>query len=397
MLKAVMLAISGMIFWQAGLVTPAIAAPSITVHVQSGQVTQAEDAFRRWSPASLTKLMTAYVTFRALRNESLELSSPVKISGNAANTPPSRMGYAVGSVLTVDNALKMLIIKSANDIAVALGEAVAGSEPAFVQLMNEVAVGLGMTGTSFVNPHGLHDVNQYTTARDMALLSRAIRLEFPEFDRLFAAEAIRVGDAVTPTYNLLLGRYDGADGMKTGFVCASGFNIVASATRNNDTVITVVMGEPSQKARGEKSARLMDDAFLKVASGADLPDLTSLPVNQSQASQPMANLRPQVCTEQARASRWDGRQIEGFLTFDTPSITALQRPPVAISAGLGGAEGQSASAVIMNGTVISGYPIPERKPFRPTLLEEGDSERFGLRPGFNAPVPTTRPTNLNAG
>ena len=379
-----LLTFAGLFAWLA----QAQAAPAITVDVQTGAVTHAEEAGRRWAPASLTKLMTAYVTFKALRQGTLGLSSPVVISGEAAGAPPSRMGYASGSVLTVDNALKMLIIKSANDIAVALGQAVSGSTGAFVAEMNAAAAALGMTGTQFANPHGLDDDGQYTTARDIALLALAIRREFPQHAGYFSAEAIATAGGVTPTYNILLGRFDGADGMKTGFVCASGFNIVASATRNGRTIISVVMGALSQKERAEKSAILMEQAFAAPSSGSGQPSLNDI---RNEVSTQTADLRQTVCTEEARAQRWDGRQIEGYITFSTPSIRPLERQPVAVKAGLGGAEGASAVAVVLNGTIIGEYPIPAPKPERPTLLEPGDSERFGLRPGFDVPVPTRRP------
>lgn len=375
----------------------AYGAPAVVVDVQSGKVTSAEEADRRWSPASLTKLMTAYVTFRALSRGELDMASPVRMSSNAASEPPSKMGYAVGSVMTIDNALKMLIIKSANDVSVALAEAVSGIEDAFVAQMNREAARLGMTGTNFVNANGLHDPQQYTTARDMAALARAIRLEFPQYDGYFAAEGIQTGDTITPTYNLLLGRYSGADGMKTGFVCASGFNIVASASRNGATLVAVVMGEKSQKSRAEKSATVLDAGFAALAAGAALPRLETLPRDAAQAALPLANLRSQVCTEEARASRWDGRQIEGYITFSTPSIGTLNRSPRALRAGLGGASGASKAATVLNGVVIGAYPIPQPKPSRPTLLEQGDTTRFGLRPGFDVPVPVPRPAESSNG
>ncbi|MGB7431169.1 MAG: D-alanyl-D-alanine carboxypeptidase family protein, partial [Ahrensia sp.] len=343
------------------LLDAAYAAPAVVVDVKTGMVTSAEEADRRWSPASLTKLMTAYVTFRALSRGELDMLSPVRMSSNAASEPPSKMGYAVGSVMTIDNALKMLIIKSANDVSVALAEAVSGTEEAFVAQMNREAQRLGMAATNFVNANGLHDANQYTTARDMAALARAIRLEFPQYDGYFAAEGIQTGDTVTPTYNLLLGRYSGADGMKTGFVCASGFNIVASATRDGSTLVAVVMGETSQKSRAEKSANVLDAGFAALRAGTTMPNLATLPRDAVEAGLPVADLSSRVCTEEARASRWDGRQIEGYITFSTDSIGTLNRSPQALRAGLGGASGTSKAATVLNGVVIGSYPIPQPK------------------------------------
>ncbi|MEO0543539.1 MAG: D-alanyl-D-alanine carboxypeptidase family protein [Pseudomonadota bacterium] len=366
------------------------AAPAIVIDMQSGRVIHHEQAFDRWSPASLTKLMTAYVTFQAIAEGQLTLDAPVRMSVVAANAPPSKMGYPVGAIMTVENALEMLIIKSANDVAVALGQAVSRTPEAFVEKMNETARTLGMRDTRFANPHGLDDPNQYSTARDMAILARKIRQRFPQYDRLFEAEAISTGDTVTTSYNLLLGRYNGADGMKTGFVCASGFNIAASATRNGQTMIAIVLGEESQKARAEKSAMLLEAGF-----AANLPGLTTnieTMARPADASSITANLRPQVCTEEARANRWDGRQIEGFITFETDLIQPLSREPKAISTGLGGATGASASAIVLDGSVISAYPLPLPRPMREPASDPSDMEQFQLRDGLTAPIPTRRPS-----
>ena len=368
---------------------PVSATPSVLVEKDTGAVLHAEDAFERWSPASLTKLMTAYVVFKALRDGELEMTSPVRVSEAAAAVPPARMGYAVGSVMTVDNALKMLIVKSANDIAVALAEAVSGSASGFVARMNAEASALGMTDTNFANPHGLDDDAQYSTARDLALLAAAIRRQFPEHDRYFSTEAIRTGEEVTPSYNILLGRFEGADGMKTGFVCASGFNMIGSATRNGRTLIAVVLGEDSQKARAQKSAILLEDGF----AGRLQPGTTISALTGTDRDGRVADLRSRVCTDEARNNRWDGREIEGFITFDTPAITALTRAPVAVRAGLGGADGASRAAVVFNGTPIKALPVPLPKPVRPSIPDEADLEAYGLRPGFDVPVPGTRPGN----
>ncbi len=366
------------------------AAPGIVVDVQSGRVIAAEQAFDRWSPASLTKLMTAYVIFREIEAGNLTLRSPVRMSNHAANHPPSKMGYKVGAVMTVENALEMIIVKSANDVAVALGEAVSGSEPSFIAAMNREATLLGMTDTNFVNPHGLHHPDQYTTARDLALLATAIRKNFPQYDPIFAAEAIRIGDEVTATYNLLLGRYAGADGMKTGFVCASGFNLVASATRQGQTMVAIVLGATSQKTRAERSVALLEQGFASTQSQAT--SLLALP-RPADVSNTIADLRLEVCTEEARAQRWDGRQIEGYIEFDTPLISAMQRTPNALDSGLGGADGVSKSAVVLNGRYLAAYPVPADRPDQSDLVGQNQIDDLGLRQGIELPVPAPRPEN----
>ncbi len=235
--------------------------PYIVADVDTGRVIEEFDALRPWYPASTTKLMTLYVTLEAIRAGEITLNSEVQYSANAANQPPSKMGFRPGTVLTLDNALKMMMVKSANDIAVAVAETVGGSVPAFSDRMNDAARRLGMTRSHFVTPNGLPDADNYTTARDMALLGRALLREFRDYSDYFKLPAIQIGGKVLKNYNKLLERYPGATGMKTGFICASGFNLVASAKRGSREVIAVVFGQYGGKARTEKAAELLDDGF----------------------------------------------------------------------------------------------------------------------------------------
>lgn len=279
--------------------------PYILVDLDSGAVIAERNSGDLWYPASLTKLMTAYVTFKALAQGRLTLSSPVTISANALREPPSKMGFPVGTVLTVDNALKMLIVKSANDIAVALGEAVGGSEAGFVDLMNQEAARLGLTATRFVNPNGLPAPGQHTSARDLAVLGRAIWREFPEFRPLFGIPAIRSGRKVLPSPNMLLERYQGANGMKTGFICSSGYNVVATATRNGRTMMAVVLGESSSLERAEAAAGLLNRGF---SNWALLPQMRQTLDTFQRAStrSTTADLRETVCRRHQRGETDDG-------------------------------------------------------------------------------------------
>ncbi|RWF78033.1 MAG: D-alanyl-D-alanine carboxypeptidase, partial [Mesorhizobium sp.] len=204
------------------LAGPALANPTIVFDLGNGKILQHQEAFKRWYPASLTKLMTAYVAFRAIAAGEVQLDSPIKVTKRSAGEPPSKMGFKPGSVMRLDNALKMMLVKSANDVAMAVGENIGGSQAAFAERMNTEARRLGMTGTHFVNPNGLFSPDQYTTARDLGLLVMAIRIEFPQYAPWFSIEGLAVGKKQIPNYNLLIGRYPGADGMKTGFVCPSG-------------------------------------------------------------------------------------------------------------------------------------------------------------------------------
>ncbi len=243
-----------------GIVT-AQAQPSLLFDVKTGEVLQHQEAFRRWYPASLTKLMTAYVAFRAIDAGELTLQSPIRMTRHAATMPPAKMGFKAGSVLTLDNALKSIMVKSANDVAMAVGENVGGSQEAFAARMNAESRRLGMVGSHWVNPNGLFDPEQYTTAHDLALLVRAIRTEYPQYAPYFNIDGIVVGKTVIKTFNTLMGKFPGADGMKTGFVCPSGFNIIGSATRNGRTLAAVVLGESSPQVRAEHAAELLTAGF----------------------------------------------------------------------------------------------------------------------------------------
>ena len=233
----------------------------VVFDARKGTVIEQKNAMRPWHPASLTKLMTTYVTFHALRDGRLKPNSPVIYSANARKQPPSKMGFKTGTILTVDNALKMIIVKSANDVATALGEAVAGSEAAFVAEMNRHARRLGMTSTRFANPHGLPNRSQITTARDFGLLARALHHEFPRYQHYFRIGAIKLGKRTLRSHNVMLRHYQGADGMKTGYICDSGLNLVASATRGGRRVIAVIMGARSGYQRAAITRVLLDRGF----------------------------------------------------------------------------------------------------------------------------------------
>ena len=220
----------------------------LVIEAESGKVLFADKAAHPWYPASVTKLMTAYVTLRAVKEGRLTLDKPLTVSANAAAQAPVKMGFPAGTLVTVDNALKMLMVKSANDVAVVLAEGVAGSVENFADQMNGTARRLGMTQSTFVNPNGLPADDQISSARDLAMLARALIREMPEYDYYWHLPGIRMGKMVQRNYNTLIGRYPGADGMKTGFICASGFNLVASATRDGKRLIAVVLGAPSVRS-----------------------------------------------------------------------------------------------------------------------------------------------------
>lgn len=239
----------------------ATAGPALLFEPSSGKVLYSEDQDDLWHPASLTKIMTAYLAFEAIKEGKLKLDDKISCSLVANLQPPSKIGLPAGGELTVDLALQALIVKSANDVAVMLAEAIAGSEGAFVQKMNATAAKLGMSRTSFVNANGLPDPGQITTARDLAKLARAIVADYPEYAHYWSMPDMRLGKRRLGSHNALLRTYPGADGLKTGFTCDSGFNVVASATRDGRRLMAVVLGETSGNERAVRAASLLEHGF----------------------------------------------------------------------------------------------------------------------------------------
>ena len=240
---------------------PALAGPALLFDAADRNVLYAEDLDKQWHPASLTKIMTAYITFVAIQDGTLTLQTMIGCSKLANSQGPTKVGLPIGATITVEAALQSLIMKSANDVAVMLAEAVSGSHEAFVDYMNGTAGRLGMTRTKFANANGLPDALQVTTARDMAKLAAAVVRDFPQYAPMWSMLEMRLGKRHLHTHNGLLTNFAGADGMKTGFICDSGFNVVASATREGHKLIAVVLGEATGQERSVRAASLLEHGF----------------------------------------------------------------------------------------------------------------------------------------
>lgn len=364
----------------AGLVAGTAGAnPSILFDLKSGHVLAHEDAFQRWYPASLTKLMTLYVTFRAIEAGELTLNSPIKVSKHSASQPPSKMGYKPGQIVTLDNAVKMLVVKSANDIATAVGENVGGSEKAFVARMNQEAARLGMTGSHFANANGLHDVGQYTTAHDLAILTRAIRTEFPQYAPYFTIEALGAGKKVLKTGVDVLGRFNGADGMKTGFICPSGFNLVATATRGDRTLVAVVLGALNPHVRADQAADLLGNGFEKAP--ADTTTLAALqPYGEGRDIAP--DMRPVICEKPATTEKVETQAAKEKPTFRSLYMHDPDHAPRVVAVGLGGATGPVPQGRLNEaGEEYADVPIPTPRPdyVAATQAENGPALRPTLK------------------
>jgi D-alanyl-D-alanine carboxypeptidase len=302
----------------------------LVIEADTGKVLHAENATYPWYPASVTKLMTTYTTLRAVKEGRITLDSLFTVSPNAAAQAPVKMGFPVGTQITVDNAIKMLMVKSANDMAVVLAEGVAGSIENFAAEMNRNARRLGMTQTNYVNPNGLPADEQITSARDLAILASALIREFSEYDAYWHLPGFRLGKRVVRNYNTLLGRYPGADGMKTGFICASGFNLVASATRDGRRLIAVVLGAPSSAVRAVKAAQLLEQGFSSGPLSWLTPALGSVESLVPIEAAPI-NLHDEMCGPHRKRPAAEDEQEAGLSNpaADSPYAVFLSslRPP----------------------------------------------------------------------
>ncbi|MEX2296461.1 MAG: D-alanyl-D-alanine carboxypeptidase family protein [Dongiaceae bacterium] len=246
------------------LTAPAVQARTyadIIVDAVTGEVLRSRSADAQVYPASLTKMMTLYLLFEALQNGQIAIDSTLTASSHAAGQPATNLALHKGSTLTVEQAIYALVIRSANDVAMVVAEELGGNEADFARLMTERARQLGMNNTVFRNPHGLPNKAQVTTAQDMVTLARALMFDFPGFYHYFSATSFTYNGVTYKSHNRLMQRYAGADGLKTGYIRASGFNLAFSAVRDGRRLIGVVIGGQSAASRDDQMATLMDEAF----------------------------------------------------------------------------------------------------------------------------------------
>src|SRR6202140_15965 len=352
-----------------GIVAPRVAHAEawLVVEADSGKVLEAQNATYPWYPASVTKMMTGYVTLKAVKEGRMSLDTLLTVSPVAASQSPSKMGFRPGTQVTVQNALAMMLVKSANDMAVVLAEGVGGSIDGFSALMNENAQKLGMTQTSYVNPNGLPADGQITSARDLAILARAIIRDLPEYEYFVHIPSIRFGRKVTQNFNKLIGRYPGADGFKTGFICASGYNLVASATRNGKRLIAVVLGASSGQMRAVRAAQMLERGFANNTLSWLRPALGTVD-NLAPIDASPPNLRDEMCggkrkrpasdededTLAGRAGGGGPSSGETALTFFAPG---LQPPMVKPSELLAGAPAASEPIPVYTGPTRTGAAL----------------------------------------
>jgi D-alanyl-D-alanine carboxypeptidase len=303
---------------------------SIVIDYQTGDVLSATNPDRQLHPASLTKIMTLLLTFEAIDRGQLKRSDYIRVSSHAASMSPSKLGIRPGGKIRLEDAIRAVAVKSANDMAAALAEAVAGTESRFAQLMNARAKEIGMTRTRFVNASGLHHAFQVSTARDMARLGRYMIAKHPSDYRYFGLKSFSYGGRNHPNHNRLMNTYSGMDGMKTGFISQSGFNLVASAKRGDRRLMGVVFGGRTTAARNKEMARLLDLAFAGKGT-RPAPDTMMARMDAESESEKISSddVGMVIPTPPDLPDRRVGEQLAKIM----PASAPIERVQVALSSG----------------------------------------------------------------
>ena len=261
---------------------------ALVVDADTGSVLYAANANAERYPASLTKMMTLYLTFEALEQKILTLDTRLKVSQRAADMPQTNIGLKKGDTIQVRDIIRSLIVRSANDVAVVIAEALGGNEQRFAKKMTARARALGMKSTSFRNASGLPDKAQRSTARDLAVLSLALKKHFPQYFHFFRAKTFRYKGRTYKSHNKVMSRYPGADGIKTGYIRASGFNLATSARRHGRNIIAIVMGGKTSRRRDDHMIDLLDRSFAGLETKGHFAATRTLPVPKAKPSLPEA-------------------------------------------------------------------------------------------------------------
>ena len=367
---------------------------AMVMDARTGEVLHSRNAETRLHPASLTKMMTLYIAFQAVQRGEISLDSQVRITPEAAREPPSRLGLRAGQTIQLRYLIRAAAVRSANDAATAIGIAISGSEEAFARRMNATARAMGMTSTTFVNAHGLTASGHMSTARDMTVLGRHVIYDFPQYYNLFSRRTADAGIAqVNNTNRRFLDSYQGADGIKTGFTNAAGYNLVASAQRGQERIIATVFGGTSTAQRNATVAELLDLGFARAPSTATLrrPQppgaVTTAPVpneplilSSNQAAPPDGAARTiRVSGLVTRSLRPLSRPGEEPLELETVDETVIDE---ALTAALEMAKAPSAAPLPLDPS-----PLPAAAP--PALTPEPRPTEIIMTAAAIAPAPAT--------
>jgi D-alanyl-D-alanine carboxypeptidase len=349
----------------------------IVVDANAGKVLSALNPDDQLHPASMTKIMTLFMTFEALQQGRLTLRTPLTVSENAAAQAPSKLGLRPGSAITVENCILASVTLSANDCAMVLAENIGGSEERFAQLMTSRAHALGMTATHFNNPNGLPDEGQLTTARDMATLAEAMIQRFPKYYPYFATRSFTYAGISHANHNHLMSRYPGMDGIKTGYIRESGFNLTASAVRNGHRLIAVIFGGTSAVQRDNYMANLLDDGFRRIQGQPALTASLSSP--QGGKTVAVAAIEPAPVPPEGPTSLSD-------LSDSQAASEAIAEEAGTIEASAPAAPGE----MIGEGDMDLAEPVPATKPaIAKVAAPQGKAQKVVFT---NTPQPRVKPT-----
>jgi D-alanyl-D-alanine carboxypeptidase len=360
----------------------AMAAPyaAYVIDARTGKVIHSRNADTRLHPASLTKMMTLYIAFEAIERGQISLDTKVTISKNAASEPPSKLGLRPSQKIALRYLIRAAAVKSANDAATAIGEAIEGSEAKFARRMNRTAKALGMTRTTFKNAHGLTEAGHLSTAHDMTIMGRHLLYDYPEYYNLFSRITADAGmRKVSHTNRRFLASYKGADGIKTGYTRAAGFNLTASAERGSERIIVTVFGGQTTASRNAKVAELMDMGFRRAPSRAPLRK-PNAPVYADVESTP--SVAPGSTAGGAGKTI---RLVGAVKTSKRPQIRPVAEQVVVVAT----AEQPDATSIMLNADITAALREAVETPATDvpvTLASATPTLRPAIRPKTSAPV-----------
>ena len=363
---------------------------ALVVDGATGKVLYARNETAERRPASLTKMMTLYMLFDALKAGKITMQTQMPVSRHASIQKPTKLNLRPGQTISVDTAIRATVIRSANDVAVVIAEALGGTESHFSEMMTARARQLGMRETNFHNASGLPDPLQISTAADLAILARHLAYDYPQYFPYFDLTGFNYKGVWYPTHNNLIGRYDGADGIKTGYTGASGFNLVSSVTRGTTHLIAVVMGGRTAVRRDLEMVRLLDQTFAQISANPTLVARASVPWQQVARSAPAPAIAgfslPQVSTNQFAALSPVPNTVQ---SEDEDAAESVRAPDENIA--LIHAEG-SKSAVAARTAVPAVPPAADMRPDRNLVAAQAKLVKTAMNIPVNAPRPQMRPS-----
>jgi D-alanyl-D-alanine carboxypeptidase len=386
---------------------------SIVVDVNSGKVLQGTNADEPRFPASVTKVMTLYMLFEQMERGKFQTDTPLKVSAFAARQAPSKIGFDPGETIEVDDAIRALVTKSANDVAVVVAEAIGGDQETFAEMMTEKARSIGMKNTTFKNASGLPDREQVTTARDLATLGRAIHERFPKYWRYFQTRNFEYAGRNYRNHNRLLGRVDGVDGIKTGFTRASGFNLLTSARDGNRHLMAVVLGGRSGRIRDAQMASLVENHLPRAYAGlrtapkiAEASEQVAALVPTSTAQKPETRQLAQPDTKIVTLKA----QPEKVAEIKAPVAKVAEVKPAATTApvdyeqqrvanirrAIASARTETAPTKTVPSTIVAAAPVVAPAPAKPVIVAAAPAKAPVAAAPAPAPVAAFAPVQQQA-